>query len=225
MSPPAQAVTSSETTLQHDALSEGFSHRPLGTRAVPTGTDLPALSLRIPVDNPCEAVLRLGAARVVVGSIQRRNDGSFSGAVERFEVDGAASLNGVAVGDQVTFRESHIFTFRASDQGAPSGPVTRKPVDRRRTPPAVHHAVLGAELDRERIPVSRRWAAGMKLGAALAIGLGLGYVLPQGLDTRSARPAGPSVAPGLAKLKIDYELRPRTNAVSAPTQPHRDVQP
>ncbi|HEX2827022.1 MAG TPA: hypothetical protein VHP37_11795 [Burkholderiales bacterium] len=81
-----------------------FLHRPAGTDALPTAGSVAR------TDQAVRAVLRTADGGVLISSIARRPDGSFSG-----EVYGVTPRErAVAVGDRVTFSESQIFTYKTS---------------------------------------------------------------------------------------------------------------
>lgn len=177
----------------HNAVTVGFSHRPLGTRAVRVAT---------PEGNPhtYEAVLRLNDASVHVRAVQEEADGSFSGTI--FSIDpGDASIEGhVAVGDRVSFRGSQVFTFTGfrDETERPAQPQT-----------AAGHAPSAEGLDHLVLPASprpyrRRMVLAVCGAALLATGTALGYFL----GTARESPYTPSNFPDTAwRLKIDPDLR------------------
>jgi hypothetical protein len=83
----------------------GFVHRPQGTDALPTAGSVARLELAV------RAVLRTDDGGVLVTSITRRPDGSFTG-----EVYGVTPRERhVAVGDRITFAESQVFTYKTAE--------------------------------------------------------------------------------------------------------------
>ncbi|HYH41878.1 MAG TPA: hypothetical protein VD867_07835 [Burkholderiales bacterium] len=99
-----------------------FFHRAQGTHAVAIGGG------NASPDKAERAVLQTEGGGVLVKSIQRERDGSFTG-----EVYGVTPRQRqVAVGDLVTFAEAQIFTFKARDGGA-ADPAVDEVADMART--------------------------------------------------------------------------------------------
>jgi hypothetical protein len=86
----------------------GFLHRPSGTDALPTAGSIARLELAV------RAVLRTDDGGVLVTSIKRQANGSFSGAVYGV----TPRERHVAVGDRITFSESQIFTYKTAEADA-----------------------------------------------------------------------------------------------------------
>lgn len=182
-----------------NAVTVGFSHRPLGTRAVRVAT---------PEGNPdtYEAVLRLNDASIHVRAVQEEADGSFLGTI--FSIDpGDASIDGrIAVEDRVSFRGSQVFTFTGfrDETERPAQPQT-----------AVGHGPSAGLLDHLVLPASprpHRWRMVLAVcGAALlATGTALGYFLGTARESLYT-PAG--FTDTAWRLKIDPDLRSSEKSV------------
>src|SRR5918999_71951 len=98
----------------HDAQSLGFSDRPLGTMAVRVDA---ATTLFGTVRD--EAVLRYGELSVHVSDVKEQQEGFFTGTVCGF-TPRHISHDEIALGDPISFRSTHVFTFTGFDDAPPA---------------------------------------------------------------------------------------------------------
>lgn len=177
----------------HDAQSLGFSDRPLGTMAVRVE----------PANTPSEgildeAVLKCGDLSVHVSEVHEQGEGWFIGTVCGFTPRHSSHAE-IALGDQLSFRSTHVFTFTGFDDVPPA--QTRQP---RVEPMLSKDALTGIDPITRREPERPSADKNLPLVAAaiLVCGIAVGYVI--------GRSSAPTIAsdhygfrPG---LKLDYEL-------------------
>ena len=170
-------------------MTAGFSHRPLGTRAVREAS----------AAGHSEAVLRLDEASVRVGDIRQERDGSFRGTIRAIEPHGLTGPRGIATGDEVAFRASHVFVRVGWHAEAPKSAARGT----RSRSTAQDRSVERAERRQRRALLA---SAAFTLFAA---GAALGYFLGTTKESPSVSKEWPAKALAQWRLKVDNTLKSR----------------
>ena len=178
----------------HNALTEGFSHRPLGTRAV---------RIASPAGDPdsYEAVLKLDDASIHVRAVKEESDGAFSGTVFSIDPGDSSVAERIAVGDGVSFRGSQVFTFTGFRD------ETERPAQRHvEASPRRQAARVDPSSPPGRSKPGRQRMLLAVCGAALLVSAtALWYLFGSAKELPSTPPAG--VTDGAGRLKMDDQLR------------------
>jgi hypothetical protein len=154
---------------------------------------------------PDEAVLRMDESSVHVSGVHEETDGTFTGTICRLEPPGSPAHRWMSIGDRLTFRASHVFTFTGFDDD---------PGPRRATSPQAKPTRVEQRSGERRAPVERLpekpprlplgWL-GLAAAAVLGSGLALGYVI--GRTEEPAVFAQEKPTRTYTGLRIDYELK------------------